>query len=388
MKRRMLLSLLSFVFAVPLAGCWDIKSLQDVNYFTGIGIDFKDNKYQIYVQQLDFSSVARTGDGGKGDKPANVWIGHAEGKSIAQAVVDLYQTSQQTVFWGHLKTIILSENALKHGNLLGVFDALLRSPEIRYTPWVYGTKKEIPELFMVKPFFNLSPLNSILYSPETNYNQRPVIKPLRLSQFIRSYREPGETVLLPSLSISDHTWDQNAKPDPKLEVDGIFAMRNDSFKGWMDYTQLSGKRWLVKKTNSARIFLKQGDEVVVTLKLSKPKSKIRITVHKDEPIFDVRIEVTAGIAELWKPLSEIEAERMANAYIAKQIKETYRSGQKQKIDPLNLEHALYRTNFDLWKKLTSDGKTPLDPIILNEVKVKVEIARSGTYKLKRKFTPY
>ena len=56
MKRiLMLLSMLSLL----LSGCWDNKEVQDINYITALGIDYKDNKYIIYVQMLDFATIAK-----------------------------------------------------------------------------------------------------------------------------------------------------------------------------------------------------------------------------------------------------------------------------------------------------------------------------------------
>ncbi|QJD82599.1 Ger(x)C family spore germination protein [Cohnella herbarum] len=386
--RRLKLILPFLGLSLLLTACWDIKSLQDVNYFTGIGIDYSDNTYKVYVQQLDFASVAKSEGGGKSDKPATVWIGSAEGKSISQAIVELYQTTQQTVFWGHLNAIVLSESTLKHGELLGVIDSLIRYPEIRYTPWVYGTKADISDLFTTKPFFNLSPINSILHSPETNYNQRPIIAPMRLSQFIREMREPGQTALLPSLNVSDKTWKRNEKPDPKLEIDGIFAIRNVGYTSWVNDKELLGIRWLVNKSQGSRITLNQGDQTIAELKLAKPKSKVRVDMVNGAPVFKVGIKVSAAIIELWEMRSEADLEQLAGQLIAEQVRTALRVGINKKVDLLNLEHDFYRKKYNDWNKLTSAGKSPLLPINLGEVKVSVKIVQSGMYKFKRKMTPY
>lgn len=387
MTKKLVTALLLAGFTLSLSGCWDIKSLQDVNYFTGIGIDFKDNKYHIYVQQLDFSSVAKTASG-KSEKPAMVWIGHAEGVSISEAVIDLYKTAQQTVFWGHLTAILFSENMLKKGDILGVFDSLVRTPEIRYTPWVYGTKKEMNEIFTTKPFFNLSPLNSILYSPETNYQQRSIVSPMRFSQFIKEFREPGNTVLLPSLGVSDHTWISTKKPDPKLEMDGIFALHSDRYKGWTSYSDLLGIRWLEHMSTQSRIALRQNNEIIASLKFSKPKSKIRIHTSNSAPVFDIDIKVAAALLEVWTDVDEKKLESLASLHIEEEIRAAYQVGMTKHTDLLRLEHSLYHKEFPLWKKLTENGRTELRPIQLGKVKVKVNLAHSGVYKLNRKHTPH
>ncbi|WP_372632225.1 Ger(x)C family spore germination protein [Cohnella sp.] len=370
-----------------LAGCWDIKSLQDVNYFTGIGIDYENNRYEVYVQQLDFSGVAKT-EAGKSDKPTPVWVGHASGKTLSEAVVELYQTTQQTVFWGHLNSIVISKKALKKGDFLGVIDSLIRFPEIRYTPWIYGTDRTLNEVFTTKPFFNLSPMNSILYAPETNYSQRPIIAPMRLSQFARGIRDPGETTLLPSLSVTDHTWVQDKKPDPKLEINGVYVIRNTRYLEWLPAEKLLGVRWIANRKQGARVMLAEGDEPIATLRLAEPRTKVRISKQGREPTFDIEVEVAAGVLEQWKSKSETELERMAEAEIEDQIRKSHRLGMKANADVLNLEHHLYRRDNATWKRLTSNGRMPLAPVRLGEVKATVKIAHGGTYKMKRRMTPH
>ncbi|MFC5467574.1 Ger(x)C family spore germination protein [Cohnella suwonensis] len=388
MKGRTLLLLLYAVLAFPLTGCWDIKSLQDVNYFTGIGIDYENGKYRIYVQQLDFANVAKT-ESGKSTNPATVWIGQAEGLSMSDAVMKLYQTTQQTVFWGHLSCVILSEAVLKSGDLVSVFDNIIRSPEIRYTPWVYGTKTNIEDLFTTKPFFNLSPMNSILYAPETNYDQRPIIAPMRLYKFAREMREPGQTTFVPSLGVSDDTWMRNKKKDPKLDVDGLFVLHNDVCNGWIGENQATGLRWLVNQSPGGRILLKENDKMLATLRMNKPKSKVKIEIKKGEPVFHIDVKVDAAVYELGKQLSEKELSKLAGEAVAGEIRSTFEAGLAMNhADLFGLEHELYRKKFKTWKAMTKEGKIPLKPIVLGNIDVNVHVVHTGMFKLKRDFDPF
>ncbi|MCY7482840.1 hypothetical protein M5X06_24220 [Paenibacillus alvei] len=53
----LLVSILSLV--LPLAGCWDIKNVQDMNYVTALGIDYVNGKYIVYTNSLEFTNVAK-----------------------------------------------------------------------------------------------------------------------------------------------------------------------------------------------------------------------------------------------------------------------------------------------------------------------------------------
>ena len=84
------------VFAA--SGCWDNKEVQDINYITALGIDYKDNKYIIYVQMLDFATIA---EAKKPNRKAPIWVGRGTGTTLTEALIDLYTSSQRRVSWGH-----------------------------------------------------------------------------------------------------------------------------------------------------------------------------------------------------------------------------------------------------------------------------------------------
>lgn len=76
--------LLSLVVAVgvcmTITGCWSATEVQNASYAKAIGIDYKDNKFIIYVQLLDFSNIAKSEAGGKANEKAIVWVGKGKGK--------------------------------------------------------------------------------------------------------------------------------------------------------------------------------------------------------------------------------------------------------------------------------------------------------------------
>ncbi|MFD0670208.1 Ger(x)C family spore germination protein [Cohnella sp. GCM10027633] len=394
MKRavRSFVSVLTTVaLACGLSGCWDIKSVQDVNYFTGIGIDYKDEQYVIYVQQLDFSSVAKAegGGGGKSDKPAKSWIGHAKGKSLSAAVMELYRTSQQTVFWGHLSTVVISESLLKSNKLLEVFDALTRSPEIRMTPWIFGTNEPMSDVFSTLAFFFLSPLNTILYAPESSFKQKSAIVPMRMYRFVRETRDPGCTVLLPSLGVSSDTWEVNRKPDAKLEMTGVYALLNERYKNWYSLEQMQGVKWMSKYNRTSRLLLEREGKPLATLRIGNPKAKIKIVPGASDDLqVTFSIKMRAEMLELWQEAGERELEQAAVDHVRADIEKSMKESMKSRSDLYNIEHELYRKHYKIWKRLTHNGQVAFEYGKIPELKIDVQISDSGMYKLNRKFSPY
>ncbi|UUZ93296.1 spore gernimation protein GerC [Paenibacillus sp. P25] len=187
-----------------LPGCWDIQTIQDVNYITAIGLDYQDGKYVLYTRLLDFASVAKKQDG-KPSEPAPVWTGKGTGETVDIALNQMYKEAQQKLFFGHVNAIVLSENILKTGNT-EVLDGFMRLRESRYMAWVFGTRKPIEEVFTARPFFGLSPLSSILHNPTGVYKERSFLQPVKFQRFMALLKEPGNTVLLQSISVDSSVW--------------------------------------------------------------------------------------------------------------------------------------------------------------------------------------
>lgn len=381
MKRPFVL-IVSLLMWVPLlAGCWDMKVIQDVNYVVALGFDFKDGRYVVYSQLVDFGNVAKREGGGSQQSP--IWVGQGEGHSVSEALNALYETSQQTVFWGHVAAFVFTESVLKRGVEAEAIDSIIRFREMRFTQWVYGTKEPIEKLFTVRPFFNLSPLSSILSEPMSAYRQDSDIRPIRLHRLIVDLREPGKTALLPSLGISEDTWERDRKHDPKLYIDGVFAIRgSDSRTIWLDRGRLTGVRWFDEHANHSLLleYSEEGPRVNAAFKKRKVEKRVRRSNGK--LILDVELNVAGPVAESVNSADWQQLRKRAEEELRKQIRETFEYAARHDVDIYQSEHVLYRDRFPEWSRTTRNGQQPAGKLVLGEVTANVQLTHSGMYKEK------
>lgn len=369
-------------FAAALTGCWDIKAIQDTNYVTAIGCDYEDGQFVVYAQMLDFANVAKS-ETGKTNKPASIWSGHEKGSTVIEAMNRLYQTSQQRMFWGQVSSVVFTERALEHG-IAEFFDGLIRYREMRYTQWVYGTKEPIDRVFMALPFFNQSPLGSILHHPEDNYRQRSYIRPLRLYRAVSLYREPGTSLLLPSLVIADRIWKEGGeKNDPKLTVDGIYAIYKQKRPVWVPNRELAGLRWLDRDTQRSNVTLIRNGKPAASVSVDDPKASVTPALGKNGlPTFQIRVRSQFVVQELLQNMSAAEINNLTVREIVSEIGRTYDYGKKHGIDLYQLNHHLYRKKFAAWRDLTQTGRMPLTGLEIDRVQVELTLTHTGMYKLK------
>ncbi|MCG1023748.1 Ger(x)C family spore germination protein [Sutcliffiella horikoshii] len=361
-----------------LTSCSDIKEVQNMNYVTAIGVDFKDDEYIGYIQLISFSSQ---GENGSSREPS-VWVSETKGKTFDEALSLAYNTSQERLLWAHVNTILVSETALEEG-FHHIFDVLTRYYELRLTTWIFGTNAPIKEVFSTTSFFNQSALATVLHRPMGTFEQNSTIRPIKLQQFVRELYEPALTTYLPSIRINESHWVHNMKPDPKLEIDGAFFLKNKAYKGFYTLEELKGLRWLSKEMERAGIqVMDEEGEPDFNIVFEKNKVDIQPLEEEGSPRFYVKVSLEGVIAnrDANKIVNLKEMEANLREEILKEIKSLYKLGIKSDTDFFRLEHILYRNKNERWNSILEDGGFTLTENLLEEIDLNVKVIHSGALK--------
>jgi spore germination protein KC len=369
------------VFLLPLllTGCWDIKDLQEISYLTAMGFDIEGEEFVIYGQFLDFGSVAKTESSKSGTLP--VWVGKGRGKTLVNAIDDLYRSSPLRIFYGHVNAIVLGEKLLKNKSAMNQAEQFHnRFYELRYTPWIFGTSEAMDELFSVTSIFNFSPGVSILHQPQETYKQRSLIQPISVREFSLEMNEPSHTVMLPSIAISAENWNKGNKPHELLTINGAYAIKNDKFLGLFHAEEILGLTWVEPHARRGPLVLSSGGKYKAALSLEQPNITIHPRVREGKAEYTIEIKLIGTQVMTMIPMSESELEREASELVRKQIREVYEVGIQRDADLLQLETALYRKKNGEWKKLRSREKLKLTPKSLTEITVSVKIKHTGNLK--------
>lgn len=96
------------IIILLLCGCYDYQELNQINIITGIGIDYKDDEYEVSLEivnsEKDGSSTKITTEIIKGN-----------GENIANAFNNAIKASDKIVYMEHLKLLIISNDVAKKG---------------------------------------------------------------------------------------------------------------------------------------------------------------------------------------------------------------------------------------------------------------------------------
>ncbi|WP_433957380.1 Ger(x)C family spore germination protein [Cytobacillus horneckiae] len=356
-----------------LGGCWDARDIQDIHYITAMGIDYKDDHFVVYSQVVSFAGVAKTED--RQTEPTPVWVATGTGKTLSEAIINLYEKANQQIYWAHISLIVFSENTLKEG-LDKVNDTLLRFQQIRETTWLYGTSDSIEKIFMVTNLFGSS-VQTSLFNPMDIYELHSLVPPIRIQRFFSEYYEPGMTIKLPKLSIIKAVWKEEKSKEDTAKLTGAFLMKNQDLKGELAKDQLNGFRWMSNTTRRAPLTVNANDDNKIVLMINRPKVKIK-PVYKSSIMFDVNVKIKAAVSDMEAniPLAELIDE--AEKEVKKEIMETYEAALEENTDIYNLEEVVYRKNLQKWRE-HFEGQFALNEDSIRNIDVEVTIQQTGDF---------
>ncbi|TVY01926.1 Ger(x)C family spore germination protein [Cohnella terricola] len=375
---RLAYSLFGLLLLLLLSGCWNSKDIQNMDYATAVGIDYLNGQYITYIQLLNFANVGRNENVEIG-KNVPIWVGKGVGRTISESLTSIYATSQMRIFWGHVKAVVFSESVLKKG-IEDAYNSFYRFGEVRYNIYVYGTKENLHDIFIQKSVFNLSPLDTIMISPEETYSQRSFIVPLKGNRIIAQISEPGEPAIMPSISIAKDVWSEEKKGKSMLKINGAFFFKGQKMAAWLSEQELSGTRWTQRQLRRSLVQIPSGGPVVANLVLINPQYDVKSDVKDGKAVFDIRLKLDATLDELLKNVPIRFLEEQAENHVRDEIMESFRMGLNKQVDVLKLEETLYRNHPRKWHALRDNQPFILNGASIRSITVKVHLRNTGKYK--------
>ncbi|WP_158282189.1 Ger(x)C family spore germination protein [Salipaludibacillus keqinensis] len=362
--------ILLFLF---LTGCLNANEIERMYYVHGVGLDYVDEKYEVYIQIMNFSTMAKevepTGE------TAETVVAKGVGSTPVKAIHELYRSTPQRIYWGHLSAVVFTEAALNTG-MTELLDDFLRFNEIRYTPWVFSTKSNIDDILTVSPFLEASPVLGTLGNPTDGYSQSSYVAPKRKHRFILELNEPGKSANIPCLTVEER-WHSHDGQHPTLNILGVSSLFGEEYRGTLQGGDMYGLRWMQEETQRTPVQIKKEDESFAVVMMKNPEHKITSTIENGQVFFTIEVKVSGGILEMDKQQSLDFIKKEATKTIENEIRMTYEKGLENKADIYHFSNELFKKDPKAWHKLTEEEELSLTKESLKDINVQAEIIHSG-----------
>ena len=382
--KKIFIYLLLLVF---LSGCWDVSESERMLYLHGIGVDYKDGEFHVYFQVISFMNVAKK-DEGIDQELMQAEVGFAKGKTINEAITNLYKATDEILFWGHLTVIIITDDMITNGNLNILLNSFTRHHDTRYNTWVYVTDKPLKDFFIETPILRKAISLTKMANPINSFEKQSFIEPVNVRKLLIKLNEPNHVVTLPYIEIKDDVWTTEKGPDPAISMDSVAVLTPTEFRGFIKGKNAKGFQWMTKETKKSYITTNIGEddqdaEDYITMTITNHSVKVNPVIKGDDVRFDIDISVSANLDSFNKKISQEQIDEAVVKTIKEDIKRTFKKGLELECDVFRLSEQLYRKNVKLWKKLEKEGSLPLNEDSIRNINIYVDKVDTGRKKYSR-----
>jgi Ger(x)C family germination protein len=377
MKKRNVLSLI--ISCLFLSGCWDHSEPERLLYVNGLGVDYKENgDVEVFLQLINLQGLAKIESGGGPSSVKQSQVGQATGRTMEEAVFNLYHTVDRRVFWGHLSYVILSKEAVVKGAVKDVADLLDRFRETRYRTYFFVTQDPLKEVMLIEPLDNIPLAFSKLSDPIDNYKQTSLIEPIDLRKLIIHTDEPSHQVVLPVVKMTEQ-WSDKKEKQKDLLMEEVAIVHHNTLLDIIPEKLFQGARGVEQDFIRDLVVLSPGNSQKqhLSVVVYNKKVKVQPVVESGKVRFHIKMKIKGTLQMTKFNLKKAEIEKEVAKTIAQEIRTAYAYGQKKNIDLFELSLVTYRQNNQAWKKVEKDGLIPLEKDTIKSIDINVHLQNTG-----------
>lgn len=328
---------LIFLLIIPflLSGCFDYNELDDLAIITGVGIDYKEEEYEVTFE------IISTKKEGETSGSTSAYTRSSSAKTISEAFAKNGNIMDKVAYYNHIEIVIIDEEIAKN-HLKEVSEFLIRSSRFRnefYMAIANNTtaKELLNTTSKEKPLASTYMANLLEHNNDSN--NAGYYTPF--TETLNSIINKGEDAI-----ISIFTLDEK-----KIKLDGMGIFKDFELKEKINNEEASILN-LLNNFNAENIYLKKpcnnsNKNIVISIYDSKisfepnndfitVKAKLSGRIHEDSCSDSLRKEDT--YKELEKEFSKILEEKMEN------IINILKINQSNALKIGTYEHIKYRNN--------------------------------------------
>lgn len=309
------------------------------------------------------------------------FVGSARGKTLNLAVSELYRMSEPPIYFGHVKTLVLSQRLI-NSKSKEVLEEIARNRSLRHRLRIVTTEESIEEIFNIKALFNYPAVYTVLFKDKANGMAQDELQPTSLLLFLRSYYEPMGVAKIPIVTINTSAW-KSDEEFPVLYYDGYSMFQQQSFVKNMPLEDSVFLDWMIERDIALNRPVKDSEELIAAVRLSSPKIKINYEKDNEEPAFSIELSSRADLLEKLSDVTIDELKKSLEEDIKKQVISIYEQGVESKLDLLNAGEKWYRKHPKSFKELKDSKNFYLKKDSLEEVKVDIQIFHFNSYEYEK-----
>jgi spore germination protein KC len=386
--RKPILSLLSVIVLLFVAGCWNRRELNDLAIAVALGIDKSGDQFLVSTQVVDSGEVAAKKGGGT---RTPVTLYQATGRTIFEAFRKMTAIAPRKIYSSHLRILVIQEEVAIDG-IGKVLDVMTRDHEFR-SDFFVAIAKNTSAVNTLKILTHIEsiPANQLFSALKTSEKAWAPTVAVTLDQLIADIVSEGKNPVVTGLQLKGDQGIGESKENveliaspAQLKYSGMAVFKDDKLVGWLNEEESKAYNYILDNVKSTVGVISCPGGGKASLEVLRSHTSVKSKLQNGNPrIFvNVRSEVNVGevqcSVDLTKTGTIAELERIAEKEVRRFIETTIDKVQeKYKVDIFGFGEAMHRSNPRYWKSVKNEWDrvfsiTPVD------VNTDVKIRQLGT----------
>jgi spore germination protein KC/spore germination protein len=294
------LAVITMLSSIILTGCWDRREINDIAFVLSSAFDRSaDNQYRFSAMFALPGHMGGEGGGGGGTGGKNSYFIDSEtGSTVHQSLFRLQKRMSRRAFFGHRRSIIISEALAKDG-IANFFDFIVRNPENRLSTYVVISKGEAINLLKAKPQFERFSAEAI-----RELAKAPFAIDTDLKQVAEKVGKDGSDPIIIYMGVQQSGGEEK---NDEIAVLGYAQFKGDRMVGVFENGGMLGLSWLIDKPGKYNTTVEVDNGKKATLQVYEGKTDIRPLRNGDHMKFRIEIHASARVKEDQSGLNFSEA---------------------------------------------------------------------------------
>ena len=345
MKTRILIFCMLILCMGMLTGCWDYRSMDEINIVSGIAVDLKeDDQYVLTLELVNTSGM-------KDDGGAQSLVVTAEGETMFEAVRNAKKKLYNKLYLGSMRVLIVSQELAEKEGIQDVIDTFLRDMEPRETTFIVVSQEESAGKLMSASGLDTTNISyKIAKVILEDHKVDSATKSVQLFEAYNILKATGVELVLPAIHMVQNGDEEVA------EINGLAVFRGDKLTGFLSAEDT--RYFLMATQGDTRGALslphpeKEGKQIGLEIMQLTSKPEVRyangnaaITVAVTMAYKTVEYSSRERISGQALETLNGEAERM----VAERMHQVFEKIQKNLgVDIYGFGHKLYERQYSVW----------------------------------------
>ncbi len=341
----------------------------------GIGIDIEESeKYSVTIQAIDTNTQSVSSADGASQPPLKVY--NVKGDTIYTALKSVTENEGKLPLYSQNRVIVLGKSVTEE-NMAEVIDFFVRDVENSSNVYIAAAENTASEILQAKNGEEYVSAGSIeMGISSTEYDSR--IFRMQLYTLINRYNSATKDFAMPLLKV------QEKDKEKSVEIIGTALFNKTKYREKISKDETVFLNMLYNTVENTALSYDYENNKKISLNVVQSKTTRKVRLVKGKPIFNIKLEIQADIAEITNGVSaqmeqkEVEKlQKIGEKYVEQEIKKLIHTlYNEHNSDSVGLGRLLYIFEKDFYRK----NEKNLDSILQDstyEVEVDLKIRRIG-----------